>query len=160
MTADAGFFRVHLQSLDDFGQELQSQLDALRRPADRLATLSGQQLPLGDFAEANALADRHAGAIEQMTGLMRAVLAAVAFAGEVTNTVAASYQQFDQQAAAAYGGAATAGPTPTAVQVSVPAPATVTVAGPNLPPGLPVSVTQTPVQAVQYADPSQAPVAG
>ncbi len=171
MSSDSGFFEVHLQSLERFAAELEGQMDAMRPPGDRLAVLAGLRLPLGRFAEADALATRQAEAAQQMYGLLQAVREAVSFAGQVTRTVAAAYQRFDQQAAAAYGSPASApgsGPASTApgsvsgspaggpvqlvgVNVSVPQPVTVTVNGPGVQTNLPVTVT--------YSDPAQAPQA-
>jgi hypothetical protein len=103
MTTDSKFFSVHLQSLESFAQELQTQLDGLRAPLDRLAVLTQQDLALGSFGEAYGLGTHHARIAEQMYTLMQAVRQAVGFAGEVTNTVVTSYQKFDQQSAAALG---------------------------------------------------------
>jgi hypothetical protein len=178
MTTDAGF-SVHLQSLEAFAQELAAQLDAMQRPSDRLYVLAGQGLPLGEFGEAHVLAARHAEVAGQMHALLSAVQEAVAFASEVTKTIATSYQSFDEGAAANYqnpgvitgpaavagaaaaaaGGAAGAGgsgsgATPIAVNVSIPSSATVTVDG-NVPAGLPVTVTEQPFT---YSDPTQAPL--
>jgi hypothetical protein len=99
MNTDNGFFREHVQSLERFGAELSAQLDALRGPSDRLAVLAGGELPLGDFAEAHALALRQLTAARQMAGLVQAVHEAVSFAGEVTRVVATGNEHLDQQAA-------------------------------------------------------------
>ncbi len=116
MSTDSKSFRVHLQSLETFAQELRTQLDGLRAPLDRLAALTQYDLALGSFGEAYGLGTHHARIAEQMYSLMQAVRQAVGFAGEVTTTVVTSYQRFDQHSAAALG-----------VQVTGPAlPATVT----------------------------------
>jgi hypothetical protein len=103
MDTDNGFYREQLQSLERFGVELSAQLDALRGPSDRLGLLAGGELPLGDFAEARALALRQLTAARQMTGLLQAVREAVSFAGEVTRVLATRHEHFDRQAAAAFG---------------------------------------------------------
>nr|MDT0661552.1 hypothetical protein [Micromonospora sp. DSM 115978] len=101
-SADTGSFRVHLQSLVDFADELATQLDALRGPTDRLTVLGGRPLALGLFAPAVPLGQRHAGTADQMQDLLIGVRHAVAFAEEVTRTIATEYQRYDEQVAAAY----------------------------------------------------------
>jgi hypothetical protein len=159
MSTDSDFFAVHLQSLERFAAELESQLDAMSKPSDRLAGMAGRALPLGQFAEADALGARQMSAAEQMHGLLQAVREAVGFAGDVTRTIAAAYQRFDQQAADGYGALTPGGSPGTAVvgvDVAVPQPATVTVTGSGVAPGVPVTVTAQPVT---YTDPAQAPQA-
>jgi hypothetical protein len=95
-------FTVHLQSLEQFATELQTQLDGLAQPLDRLSGLAQGDLPLGGFAEAYALASHHRTLTDQMYGLLQAVRQAVGFAGQVTQQVTVSYQQYDQQAASGY----------------------------------------------------------
>jgi hypothetical protein len=97
--ADVGF-RVHLDSLERFVQELDTQIEGLRMPADRLAVLTERQLPLGAFGEAYELSVRHLTVADQMYSVLQAVREAVGFAGEVTRTVATAYQRFDTQATA------------------------------------------------------------
>jgi len=187
MTTDSKFFSVHLQSLESFAQELQTQLDGLRAPLDRLAVLTQHDLALGSFGEAYGLGTHHARIAEQMYTLMQAVRQAVGFAGEVTNTVVTSYQKFDQQSAAALGtsGAGLPGATgavqpgasgavqpdtsgvvqpatvqPVAVQVALSQPADVQVTGPSLPANLPVTVTQQQPQPFTYSVPPGLPAAG
>lgn len=134
MTTDGGFFDIHLRSLEHFANELETQLDALRRPADRLSGLAAEDLPLGRFGEADTLGAAHAAAARQMHGLLQAVRAAVGYAGGVTRTVINDYRAFDQRAADSYttpapgaGSAPPAGPVrPVSVTVSVAQPATIT----------------------------------
>jgi hypothetical protein len=181
-------FSVHLESLEGFAQELQTQLDGLRAPLDRLAVLNREDLALGSFGEAYGLGAHHARIAEQMYTLLQAVRQAVGFAGEVTGTVVTSYQRYDQQAAAALGPSSTvqtstvptstvptstvptstvppgAGgavpPTtqPVAVQVTLSQPADVQVSGPNLPANLPVTVTRQ--QPFTYSQPPGLPATG
>jgi len=100
---DAGaFFQVHLQSLVDFAKELETQLDALERPADRLTVLSETPLPLGDFHEAVSLRNAHIDTAAQMRELLRRLRDALAFAENVTLAVATGYEEFDQQVANSY----------------------------------------------------------
>lgn len=96
-------FRVHLQSLKDFARELETQLDAMGKPTDGLTTLWGHPVLLGDFGEAHSLSDRHQSAVRQMHALLGNVREAIAFAGDVTHTVADAYQQTDEDIAAALG---------------------------------------------------------
>jgi hypothetical protein len=110
MSVDSGFFSVHLQSLERFAVELETQLDGMRRPSERLAALAEQELPMGAFNEAYSLTLCELTTAEQMYALLQAVREAVGFAGEVTRTIAAAYQNFDQQAAAALGSPSTPGP--------------------------------------------------
>ena len=101
------FFRVHLQSLVDFAGELQTQLDALGRPADRLETLSATTLRPGEFVEAGDLHRQHLATAGQLRDLLRKVRDAIAFTENVTGAVAAGYQEYDDEIAAGYTGAGT-----------------------------------------------------
>jgi hypothetical protein len=101
------FFEVHLQSLEDFGRVLEAQLSALPLPVDKLAPLTEAPPPLGQFAEALALGERHRLAAEQMAALLGSVRRAVEFAAGVTDAVATSYRTHDERAAAAYRSAGT-----------------------------------------------------
>ena len=75
---DSKFFSVHLQSLERFAQELQTQLDGLRAPLDRLAVLTQHDLALGSFGEAYGLGTHHARIADQQriaqVRLVRSVL--------------------------------------------------------------------------------------
>lgn len=96
--ADQSFF-VHLQTLLNFAQELQTQLGGLGTPIDQLNSLSDQPVKLGAFGEADSLATSHQAAIVEMSDLLGQVQQAISFAEEITNTVANGYQQADQDAA-------------------------------------------------------------
>lgn len=96
--ADQSFF-VHLQSLTDFAQELQTQLGGLDSPIDQLSAMSAKPVLLGDFAEATDLATSHHAAITEMSDLLGQVQQAITFAQDITTTVADGYQQADQNAA-------------------------------------------------------------
>lgn len=96
--ADTSFF-VHLQSLFDFANELQTQLTGMAAPADRLGTLATAPVLLGDFGEAHSLSASHQAAIAEMSDLLGQVRQAVDFAENVTKTVATGYQQADQDVA-------------------------------------------------------------
>jgi hypothetical protein len=96
--ADQSFF-VHLQTLLDFAQELQTQLGGLGTPIDQLNALSDAPVRLGAFGEAQSLTTSHHAAIIEMSDLLGQVQQAISFAEDITNTVANGYQQADQNAA-------------------------------------------------------------
>lgn len=96
--ADSSFF-VHIQSLFDFGSELQTQLTGMTAPVDRLSTLARSPVLLGDFGEAHVLGVGHQAAITEMSELLGQVQQAIGFAENVTSTVATGYQQADQDVA-------------------------------------------------------------
>ena len=96
--ADQSFF-VHLQSLFDFADELRTQLTGLTAPVDRLTTLAGAPVLLGDFGEAQSLGTSHQAAVAEMSELLGQVRQAIDFAEDVTKTVATGYQQVDQDVA-------------------------------------------------------------
>ncbi len=96
--ADQSFF-VHLQSLADFAQELQTQLSGMATPINHLDTMSSSPMQLGAFGEADALAAANQAAVAEMTELLGQVRQAISFAESITNTVATGYQQADQNAA-------------------------------------------------------------
>jgi hypothetical protein len=93
--ADKSFF-VHLQSLFDFANELQTQLTGMTTPVDRLSTLATTPVLLGDFGEAHTLGASHQAAVAEMAELLGQVQQAIDFAEDVTKTVATGYQQADQ----------------------------------------------------------------
>jgi hypothetical protein len=103
--ADQSFF-VHLQSLTNFAQELQTQLAGMATPMGHLDSLSGSPMLLGDFGEASTLAASNQAAVAEMSELLGQVQQAISFAENITNTVATDYQQTDQAIA---GGMSTAG---------------------------------------------------
>lgn len=96
--ADQSFF-VHLQSLFDFADELSTQLTGMSAPVDKLSTLSGSPVLLGDFGEASVLSAAHQAAVAEMSELLGQVRQAIDFAENVTKTVATGYQQADQDVA-------------------------------------------------------------
>lgn len=96
--ADQSFF-VHLQSLANFAQELQTQLAGMATPIDHLDTMSSSPMLLGAFGEANALAAANQAAVAEMTELLGQVRQAITFAESITSTVATGYQQADQNVA-------------------------------------------------------------
>jgi hypothetical protein len=98
--ADQSFF-VHLQSLADFAQELQTQLSGMATPINHLDTMSSSPMQLGAFGEADALAAANQAAVAEMTELLGQVRQAITFAESITNTVATGYQQADQNVAGA-----------------------------------------------------------
>jgi hypothetical protein len=178
--ASDGTFSVHLQALQQFEQELQTQLEGLTKPLDRIASVAQSEPPLGSFPEGQTLAARHLAVASQMYTVLQAVRQAVAFAGEVTKTVTATYQKFDGHAASNLGfmdqsqlasyantldpgvvgpntlGQTTTGARPIAIQISSDQPANITVTGDNVPANLPIVVqgpgtTSTPIT---YSDPS------
>ncbi|WP_116206772.1 hypothetical protein [Amycolatopsis circi] len=92
-------YYVHLESLSDFVRELETQIHAMSRPNDFLRTLGEHPLLFGEFGEAASLADAHRAAVAEMQGLLEQVRGAIAFAQDVTTTVADGYAQADQSVA-------------------------------------------------------------
>jgi hypothetical protein len=97
--ADQSSFFVHLQSLADFAQELQTQLTGMATPINHLDTMSSSPMQLGAFGEADALASANQAAVAEMTELLGQVRQAITFAESITSTVATGYQQADQNVA-------------------------------------------------------------
>jgi hypothetical protein len=95
---DISFF-VHLQSLTDFENELETQLEALQKPNSHLTDLIDGQVQLGNFAEADSLRAQHDQVVGEMMDLLGQVKDAIGFAQQVTGTVATDYQQADDNAA-------------------------------------------------------------
>jgi hypothetical protein len=95
---DQSFF-VHLQTLLDFAQELQTQLGGLGTPIDKLSALRDTPMKLGAFGEATSLVTAQQAAIVEMSDLLGQVQQAISFAEDITNTVATGYQEADQNAA-------------------------------------------------------------
>jgi hypothetical protein len=108
--ADKSFF-VHLQSLFDFANELQTQLTGMTSPVDRLGTLASAPVLLGEFGEAHSLGASHQAAIAEMSDLLGQVRQAIDFAEDVTKTVATGYQQADQDVAGGMRVSPDSGPT-------------------------------------------------
>ncbi len=92
-------YYVHLESLKDFVRELETQIHAMSKPNDFLATLGQQPLLFGEFGEAGSLADAHHAAVAEMQGLLDQVRGAIGFAQDVTTTVADGYAHADQSVA-------------------------------------------------------------
>ena len=92
-------FSVHLESLTNFARELQTQLDGMGSPMDQLTQLAGAPVLLGEFGEANSLAQRTKSAVAEMHGLHDQVRQAIEFAENVTKTVATGYEQLDDDLA-------------------------------------------------------------
>ncbi|MGW0431706.1 hypothetical protein ACWDV4_04020 [Micromonospora sp. NPDC003197] len=97
-------FRVHLESLQEFARELETQLEAMRKPTDNLGLLRVQPMLLGDFVEASSLSDRHRTAVEQMHELLHTVREAIAFANDVTHMIADGYADYDFGVATSFRG--------------------------------------------------------
>jgi uncharacterized protein (DUF608 family) len=95
---DQSFF-VHLQTLLDFAQELQTQLGGLGTPIGKLSALQDTPMKLGAFGEATSLVTAQQAAIIEMSDLLGQVQQAISFAEDITKTVANGYQQADQNAA-------------------------------------------------------------
>jgi hypothetical protein len=95
---DQSFF-VHLQTLLDFAQELQTQLGGLGTPIGKLSALQDTPMKLGAFGEATSLVTAQQAAIIEMSDLLGQVQQAISFAEDITNTVATGYQDADQNAA-------------------------------------------------------------
>ena len=98
----AGSFEVRPQDLVGLADELAAQREAVRYPADRLATLGADPLDLGAFAEAYALREAHTATALRMNQLVYAVAVAVGFAEEVTRAMATGYQAADESIADSY----------------------------------------------------------
>jgi hypothetical protein len=108
-------YSVDPSSLLAFAQELQTQIQGLAAPVNALAAQSAAQPQFGAFTEAWQLAQGQQSAVAQMTGLLAQVKQAMAFAENVTGTVADAYQHGDQDAAAAYLGPAASAPAAPAI---------------------------------------------
>ncbi|GGK77523.1 hypothetical protein [Mangrovihabitans endophyticus] len=99
---NAGSYEVRPGDVEALADELAAQREAVRLPADRIAALGAHPLELGAFAEAYALRDAHAAAVQRMGQLTYAVAVAIGFAEEVARAVAAGYAEADEAAAQAY----------------------------------------------------------
>src|SRR5438067_7732627 len=104
-------FSIHLKSLLDFADEFKTQIDSIQAPMDHLATMSASPPQYGAFAEAWSLGAGEQAAIEEMYSLLGQVKQAIAFAGDVTGTVADGYRHADENIASALGGPAPLGGT-------------------------------------------------
>lgn len=97
-------FTIHLKSLTDFADEFTTQIQSLQAPMDHLATMSDTAPQYGAFHEAWTLGAGEQAAIEEMFSLLGQVKQAIAFAGDVTGTVADGYRHADESVAYALGG--------------------------------------------------------
>jgi hypothetical protein len=97
-------FSIHLKSLTDFADEFTTQIQSLQAPMDHLTTMSGTPPQYGAFHEAWTLGAGEQAAIEEMSNLLGQVKNAIAFAGDVTGTVADGYQNADEGIAWGLGG--------------------------------------------------------
>lgn len=97
-------FTIHLKSLTDFADEFTTQIQSLQAPMDHLATMAGTPPQYGAFHEAWVLGAGEQAAIEEMFNLLGQVKQAIAFAGDVTGTVADGYRKADESIAYALGG--------------------------------------------------------
>src|ERR1051326_4135242 len=105
-------FTIHLKSLLDFADEFKTQIESIQAPMDHLAAMSAKAPQYGAFAEAWSLGAGEQAAIEEMYSLLGQVKQAIAFAGDVTGTVADGYRKADENIASALGGPAPGGPVP------------------------------------------------
>jgi len=96
-------FSVQLTSLLGFAHELQTQIEGIAVPMNTLAAQAQAQPQFGAFAEASALAGNQRAALADMHALLGQLRQAIEFAENVTNTVAAGYQQVDHDVAAGLG---------------------------------------------------------
>ena len=163
-------FSIHLKSLLDFAAEFQTQIDSIQAPMDHLAALSGKQPQYGAFAEAWSLGAGEQAAVEEMHSLLGQVKQAIAFAQNVTGTVADGYQHADDNIASALGVAPPPPTSPPGHVVadgggSLPAPDPSTIlnlnptSGTNPASGLSVSVTLDPTSSfttMPVVDPASA----
>jgi len=94
MSASEGF-TVNLESLTAFSEELRTQLSGMSQPLGHLNTLTGGDILLGKFPEADSLWQNHDTAVEQMSALVGQARDAIDFAEEITKSVHASYEHFD-----------------------------------------------------------------
>ena len=97
-------FSIHLKSLTDFADEFTTQIQSLQAPMDHLATMSGTAPQYGAFHEAWTLGAGEQAAVEEMFSLLGQVKTAIAFAGNVTGTVADGYRNADEGVAWGMGG--------------------------------------------------------
>ena len=101
---EQSFFSIHLKSLTDFADEFTTQIQSLAAPMDHLATMGGTAPQYGAFREAWSLGNGEQAAIEEMFSLLGQVKTAIAFAGDVTGTVADGYRHADENISFGLGG--------------------------------------------------------
>jgi hypothetical protein len=137
MDGQAGFFRVHLQSLKDFAERLQEQLHAVQRPGHAYEVLRQRPgLPLGSFAEAFSLSDEHSDAVGQFAIVLDRVARSLDFATSVTTLVAQRYEALNTGGAQAIGSVAgpMGGTMPPVTGMAAVPPAAIPVTGTAAPP--------------------------
>jgi hypothetical protein len=118
-TGVGGSFRVHLQSLRDFAQRLEEQLEVVQRSTRSAAVLNrAPGLPLGAFAEAFSLSDDHSDAVRQSATLLEKVARSIDFTRSVTALVAQRYEALN--AAGAQGIGAVGAAIPSVAGVATP----------------------------------------
>lgn len=103
--ATANHFSVSLESLTAFTEELTTQLSGMGQPLTRLRTLTGGDLRLGQFPEADSLWHNHDVAADEMSVLVGQARDAVDFAKEITKSVTTAYQHYDDHVATGIGSA-------------------------------------------------------
>lgn len=94
MSASEGF-TVNLESLTAFSEELTTQLSGMSQPLGHLNTLTGGDIHLGKFPEADSLWQNHDTAVDQMSALVGQARDAIDFAEEITKSVHTAYEHFD-----------------------------------------------------------------
>jgi hypothetical protein len=129
--AESSGYRVHLDSLRNLADELDKLQELTQEPERKLRSLGGDQmLPLGDFAEANALGALHAEFAEEMETLLGKVRAGVEFAARVTDRVADVYEELNARGVGRFNQVANAAAVP--AYTGTAAPPAGSVAGPDV----------------------------
>jgi hypothetical protein len=106
-------FSVEVAWLNQFEQELTTQLAGITAPMNQLAAQSGRQPRFGAFPEAWTLSQSQQAAIQQVSELIGQISDAIQFAQNVTSSIATTYSNADQNVAASYGApSTTAAPQP------------------------------------------------
>jgi ElaB/YqjD/DUF883 family membrane-anchored ribosome-binding protein len=100
-SAPHGSVSANLHALRGFAKELEHQIEALLSTRDDVGALAAAQIRLGNFAEADLLLARFKASIEQMRSLLEKVRDAIAFASQVSVTVANTLEGADQYHGAA-----------------------------------------------------------
>jgi hypothetical protein len=144
-------FSVHLTSLLDFANELQTQIEGIAAPMDGLAAQSGVQPRYGAFTEAWMLAESQQAALEEMYSLLGQVREAITFSEDVTKTVASGYQQADQDVAAGLGYGAPGATPVTATPAAANSSSAVSIATPIATPAFATPGAATSAAATGYA---------
>lgn len=98
-------FAVDLRSLTEFAEELATQLAGMVQPLGQLDALTGRELRLGAFVEAQSLGQHHGVAVADLHHLVSQARDAIDFAREVTGMVNDAYQRYDAGVTSAVQGA-------------------------------------------------------